>query len=259
VVTTTATSSATVLPLGIHTWTVRAFNEAGYSDWATPWTVEITQTPPCTQVTGVNLTIVTTGTIYAGDTVAFQADIVPDGATRPYTYTVYLDGTTLVYPQEGIADPLTFSHTFPFTGSYVVEVAVWNCGMTEPVTGTVQMNVYEPGTCVEAEAVDLSLLTLGEVHPGDSVSFSADLAPDDATLPYSYTLDWGDGASAITATASADPLGLSHVYTVTGRFMAWIAVWNCGMFPEEALSDTLAVSVVTPAYAVYLPVVLRND
>ena len=41
VITTTQTTSPTVLATGEHTWTVRAFNAAGYSDWAASWTVEV--------------------------------------------------------------------------------------------------------------------------------------------------------------------------------------------------------------------------
>jgi len=148
VVTTTATTSSTLLSIGVHTWTVRAFNQAGYSDWADPWTFEITQTSqPCTSVTGVDLSLLTPAPIYAGDTVSFSADLSPDDASLPYTYTVSVDGATLVYPQEGSSDPLIFSHTFPVTGVYVVEVAAWNCGMDEAgaVTGTVGVEVIEPG------------------------------------------------------------------------------------------------------------------
>jgi hypothetical protein len=39
VITTTGTTSTTFLSMGIHTWTVRAYNAAGYSDWAIPWSV----------------------------------------------------------------------------------------------------------------------------------------------------------------------------------------------------------------------------
>ncbi len=43
-VTTSATFSATILPSGMHTWTVRAYNAEGYSNWVSPaWTVEIIQ------------------------------------------------------------------------------------------------------------------------------------------------------------------------------------------------------------------------
>jgi hypothetical protein len=41
VITSTGTSSATVLSMGVHTWTVRAYNGVGYSGWAAPWTVEV--------------------------------------------------------------------------------------------------------------------------------------------------------------------------------------------------------------------------
>ena len=45
VVTTTVTTSSTVLSAGVHTWTVRAYNPAGHSNWAPAWTVEIAETP----------------------------------------------------------------------------------------------------------------------------------------------------------------------------------------------------------------------
>jgi hypothetical protein len=38
---TTNTTSSTVLSLGVHTWTVRAYNGAGYSAWAPAWTVTV--------------------------------------------------------------------------------------------------------------------------------------------------------------------------------------------------------------------------
>ena len=41
VITTTETTSPTILSLGVHTWTVRAYNAAGASDWAVPWTLEV--------------------------------------------------------------------------------------------------------------------------------------------------------------------------------------------------------------------------
>jgi hypothetical protein len=40
-ITTTGTTSPTILATGLHTWTVRAYNSAGPSGWATPWTVEV--------------------------------------------------------------------------------------------------------------------------------------------------------------------------------------------------------------------------
>ena len=41
VITTSTTTSGTLLATGVHTWTVRAYNSAGYSEWAIPWMIEI--------------------------------------------------------------------------------------------------------------------------------------------------------------------------------------------------------------------------
>jgi hypothetical protein len=41
VITTTLTTSPTILPVGVHTWTVRAYNSFGYSAWASFWQVEV--------------------------------------------------------------------------------------------------------------------------------------------------------------------------------------------------------------------------
>jgi hypothetical protein len=41
VITTTDTALPTILSEGVHTWTVRAYNTAGASGWAAPWTIEV--------------------------------------------------------------------------------------------------------------------------------------------------------------------------------------------------------------------------
>ncbi len=92
VVTTTETTSPTVLALGVHTWTVRAYNAEGYSAWAAPWTVEVTETAPTLPSTPTLLhpqdgTVTTTQAI----TLRWQAGVGPD----PIGYHVRLDGETV--------------------------------------------------------------------------------------------------------------------------------------------------------------------
>jgi uncharacterized repeat protein (TIGR01451 family) len=89
VITTTGTTSSTVLPLGIHTWTARAYNVAGYSAWASLWRVEVTETLPTLPGTPVllrppNGTITTSHAI----TLRWQAGSGP----TPSGYNVRLDG-----------------------------------------------------------------------------------------------------------------------------------------------------------------------
>ena len=92
VFTTTDTSWATILPIGVHTWTVRAYNEAGYSDWVSPaWILEVTETlsPPSTPtlLTPPDNTITTTKTI----TFAWR----PNPGATPNGYNLQLDTDTL--------------------------------------------------------------------------------------------------------------------------------------------------------------------
>jgi photosystem II stability/assembly factor-like uncharacterized protein len=41
IITTTQSFSVVVLPVGSHTWTVRAYNVADYSAWAVPWSITV--------------------------------------------------------------------------------------------------------------------------------------------------------------------------------------------------------------------------
>jgi PKD repeat protein len=89
--------------------------------------------------------------------------------------------------------------------------------------------------------VDLSLLTGGAIYTSTQVNFSADLAPDNADKPYTYTIDYGDGTLATQATSSADPLPLTHTFATTGTHLVEIGVWNTGM--SQSVTDTVPIIV----------------
>ena len=74
-----------------------------------------------------------------------SADIAPDAATKPYTYTVDYDDGTPVTEMTSSADPLSLNHTFATTGTYTVEFAAWNCTLTGPVTDSPKIEVTEGG------------------------------------------------------------------------------------------------------------------
>ena len=92
VITTTGTTSATILSVGVHTWTVRAYNAVGYSEWVTPaWTVEVTEILPApgvpTLLAPPNGAITTTQAI----TFAWQAS----AGAAPTGYNLELDGVVI--------------------------------------------------------------------------------------------------------------------------------------------------------------------
>jgi PKD repeat protein len=207
-------------------------------------------------VSDVALTLETTGDIYTDTEVQFSADISPDNADKPYTYTIdYQDGTSTTTMSS--ADPLALSHTFAATGTYDVEIAVWNCDMTEAVTDTVQVVISEQTVveCVAVSDVALTLETTGDIYTDTEVQFSADITPDNADKPYTYTIDYQDGTST-TTTSSDDPLALRHTFAATGTYDVEIAVWNCEMTEAEAMTATVQVDVLSRGVVVSYDVAL---
>ncbi len=235
----TTTSTVRALGVGIYTLVVTATNctTALVTD---THTIVITQLPTCTEVTGVDLTVEMTGTIYPGDPVDLAADIMPDGFTAPYSYTVdYGDGTAPVGGSSG-ADPLLLHYGYTATGTYTVEIAVQNCAMAEPVTDTVVVVVREPGVCVDLTGITIAGPTSGV--PG-VYTFTTSYEPADATPPIAYLWDNGD-----TTAGSVRTLGLGvHTLVVTAT--------NC----LSALQMDIHTIVITapPAYMIYLPLVHR--
>jgi hypothetical protein len=152
IITTTETTSATVLSAGVHIWSVRAYNATGYSDWATPWTVELEATAPCTAPNGVDLSGPTTG--LTGTAYIFTATVSPPEATLPITYTWHAIEQNDVI-QTGLFTQATISFTWNLTGAKSVTATAVNCagdpvGDTQFITvkaieiGGMQWIVYLP-------------------------------------------------------------------------------------------------------------------
>ncbi len=210
---------------------------------------------PCAEVTDVDLTVETTGTIYLDQAVAFSADITPDDSTAPYTYTIdYGDGTS-----DGLTtssdDPITFDHTYTQAGTYILQFAAWNCAMTAPISDSVEV-VVMAAPCVEVETVELRLLTPGTIYVGDRLNLRADLAPDAAAKPYTYTINYGDGTITIPESSSDDPFTFSYTYANPGTYTIEFAAWNCAM--TTTCTDTVEVTFEAAMYMIYLPVVIKE-
>jgi hypothetical protein len=104
-----------------------SFDGAAYSG---PYANTSSATVSCNAGTDVDLTLLTSGDIYTDTNVQFSADIWPDDAGKPYNYTIDYDDGTAPVTGASSDDPLTFNHIFATPGSYIVEIAVWNCAMT---------------------------------------------------------------------------------------------------------------------------------
>jgi hypothetical protein len=132
-----------------------------------------------------------------------------------------------------------------------------NDGTDDSNVATVTISVSPVTTCTEVASVTLSV-DPGTLYVGNAISFSADIAPDNAGKPYSYTVDYDDGTTPVMGSSSDDPLALSHTYASSGTFDVMISVRNCDMTVEEAVSDTLQVDIEMAGYDVYLPLIAAN-
>ncbi|HNT74120.1 MAG TPA: hypothetical protein PKH77_03765 [Anaerolineae bacterium] len=94
----------------------------------------------CEDVTDVMLMRVTTGVIYTDTVVQFRATISPTTAT-PYTYTLDY-GAGAGAPGATTANPLSWQHTFPTTGTHTVTFTAWSCAMTTPITRNMVVPVF---------------------------------------------------------------------------------------------------------------------
>ncbi len=131
-------------------------------------------------------------------------------------------------------------YTYLVPGTFTVTLSATNSQGSDIVQHPV---VVLEAACVEVTGVDLTLVTTGIIYPGDAVDFSADIMPDDAGTPYTYTVDYGDGSAPVLDTSSDDPLALNHTFYATGTYEVEIAVWNCDMVPGEAVTDTVPLTV----------------
>ncbi|HQI87566.1 MAG TPA: DNRLRE domain-containing protein [Anaerolineae bacterium] len=237
------------------------YRVVGYVQYALQTSApRVAQLSTVVPVTGVALSRVGGGDINPYTVVDFSADIAPDDASKPYSYTLdFGDGESAA----GVSsvDPLTFTHAFTLTGNYTVTVTVWNDELTPPVTDTLAVAVVPPVVCVDVSAVTLGLLTTGDIYTTTEVQFAADIAPDNATKPYTYTVDYDDGSAVVATVGSADPLALAHTFAATGVYTVELAVWNCALTQPQAIRDTVTVTVIalpTAEHKIFLPLVLRN-
>jgi hypothetical protein len=232
-------STTRVLSVGTHILNVTATNAC--STVTDTHSITISAAPVCTSVTGVDLSVTSAGTIYTDTVVEFTAQLSPDDASAPYTTT--LNGGVA---QTSTAKPLVFTRTFPTTGSHVVDIAIWNCELTQldAVTDSFTVTVRSQG-----EQVSLERITIQGAHagtPGDYV-FSADYAPYDASTPITYLWDNDETSTTTTRTLEVGVHTLSVTATNPVNAVSDIHTITISTAPVCTHVTSVTLTRVTPA------------
>ena len=225
---TDSNPSYTYAALGTYTVTLEATNDLGSDSFSDAVTVE-----PAA-ITSVNLSLTDPGTIYPGDMVGFNADLTPDTAAKPYTYTVdYGDGTVL--SGSSSLDPLLLEHAYTLPGDYTVEVNVQNAVMAEPVADILDIVVAMTPTAPVADFTSNSPVQIGQAVQFTNLT--------SGSLPMTYLWDFGDGTGSST---EANP---SYTYAVIGTYTVTLTATND--VDEDSITKT--VMVLTTVIKVFLP------
>ncbi len=214
-------------------------------------TIEIAQAPDCFAIEDVDLTLLTSGTIYTNTIVQFSADITPDYAD-PYTYTIdYGDGYSA--PATTSDDPLTFNHVFTTPGGHTVSIGVGNCGMNaaayeyDSVTFDV---VGESAPCVAVTGVATDGPTTG--NSDQDYTFNTILTPTGATAPINYT--WSPAPDSGQGTDSA-----TYRWSTGGDHILTLTVENCGTSTPIQDTHSINITITENDHFIYLPLVMRNN
>jgi hypothetical protein len=158
--------------------------------------------------------------------------------------------------EEGIIDVTVAISDALIPGNWITITGWIYNHVGEPVDeATIKLHV----ACKELARVTLTYTNTGAIYTDTVVYFEANLAPDDADKPYTYTIDYGEGAGpGAPATSSADPFGFTHTFPITGSYTVTFAAWNCAMTTPESDSVSYTVYGYGGGHVIYLPVVMRN-
>jgi hypothetical protein len=171
----------------------------------------------------------------------------------PWVSEVPTAGVTLA--DSTFAVDVTFDSTGLTLGEcYTASLGLLHDDPGQPVPFMIPLRLCV--TCTQVTAVDLTVVTAGPVHPGDQVDFSATMTPHDMNMPFSYSIDMGDGSAPVEGTSSDDPMLFNHTFALPGTYTVQISVMNCDMV--EPVVNSVEVAVTEPFHYVYLPIISKN-
>jgi hypothetical protein len=219
---------------GTKTVQVTAVNAYGSANSSVEVTVQLWQAPTAVTVSGP-----TTG--YTGTNYAFTAEVTPDTATTPITYT------WAPAPMSG-QGTASVAYQWMVTGTYAITVTAENAAGVVSGTHSIEIDPL-PDTCLSpVTGVSISGAATGYV--GTRYDFTAAVMPSDATEPLNYT--WSPAPDSGQGTAS-----VSYQWNLAGTHTISLTATNCGGSVFDAHTIQIQSEGEIDTY-IYLPLVLRN-
>ena len=190
----------------------------------------------------------TEATVPATDLITINPVVVPGGLT----YTAISSNPALVAPTVSDGD-LSLNPVAGATGTAQVTVTATDLGgITATQTFAVTVDTANPTSTILA-----ALPAAAQTAPaGTATPFAlGTLVEKGATPPYTVTVDWGDGTTATTFTATADGTipAQSHTYAAAGTDTVSVTVADSAGNTSDPATFTATVSPAVASLAVTPP------
>ena len=247
---TIAPQSHTFASMGTDTVSVTVADAAGHTSAAATFTVTVSQpATPSLVVTAAASQSATAGTAQTFN----LGSLAEANATAPYTVTVnWGDGTTATTFSLAAPGPITpQSHTYAAGGSDTVTVTVTDAAGHTSNAATFTATVTSTVTNITLGAGAHAAATTGVAQSFALGSFTA----ANATVPYTVTVNWGDGTAATTFTqASAGTVvPQTHTFTIAGTDTVSVTVTDAAGHSSNTATFTTTVTAPTPSITLTPP------
>jgi hypothetical protein len=194
-----------------------------------PVTLTVNAVPPeSATITGPEAGLV-------GESLDFVTSVQPISTTLPLNYVWEADGQVPITHTNGLTD--TVSYTCDIPGTQLITVTASN--QAGSVTDTHVISITDQ---------PIEGLTVSNDSPtllGEATTFTATITNG---TNVSYTWDFGDDLNGTGAT-------ITHTYTIPGVYTATVTATNS----VGSLTETTLVSITTPNYPIYLPLIIKSD
>jgi N-acetylneuraminic acid mutarotase len=217
--------TAAILDGKLHA--IGGFNNNTY--FMTDHTVLVeSESPSEVSVTGPDL-----GTI--NTSYNFTATVGPISTTLPLSYLWQAEGQSPVHHTGGLTDTVTFN---------------WDLIGTQLITVTASNNIGSVSDTHVISITDQPIEGLTAINDspsglGEVTTFTATITNGTNVI---FAWDFGDESNGNGAT-------ITHTYTVPGDYTATVTATNS----VGSLTETMLVSITTPNYPIYLPLVIKSD
>lgn len=211
---------------------IYAFDASGNYAYVELNIINVPEATPQESVLSVTVSAETDGKV--GDLIKWRASASGGSGNYLYTFNLYKDGKLI--DRTNYSDYSNFEHTITSTGTYAVEVGVYDnvSGKTASVT-SVQTNIFTP------IVVDSFKTTVSDALVGQTVSWAVEASGGEGDLKYSYSL-YKDDVVIYSTDYKKDNVRFTYKLTDSGVYNVTVNIMDSRSQVMSVKSEDITVT-----------------